>query len=68
VDLPDGRRQVVTYHVADEYSGYVADVRYEQQQHVPTTTYVDEPVVNVPPPVFYGETVSDSYGVQNSKH
>ena len=53
----------MTYHVADEYSGYVADVRYEQQPHA----YVDEPAVNVPPPVFYGDAV-DSYGVQNSKH
>eukprot|EP00095_Tigriopus_kingsejongensis_P007914 maker-scaffold132_size323655-snap-gene-2.28 protein:Tk07914 transcript:maker-scaffold132_size323655-snap-gene-2.28-mRNA-1 annotation:"hypothetical protein DAPPUDRAFT_18318" len=28
VALPDGRIQTVTYSVADEYSGYVADVSY----------------------------------------
>ena len=29
VALPDGRIQHVNYHVADAYSGYVADVSYE---------------------------------------
>ena len=31
--LPDGRIQTVTYHVADDYSGYVADVTYEGVPH-----------------------------------
>ncbi|XP_040581667.1 uncharacterized protein [Lepeophtheirus salmonis] len=36
VALPDGRTQVVNYNVADAYSGYVADVKYEGQAHYDT--------------------------------
>ena len=33
VNLPDGRTQVVSYNVADAYSGYIADVKYEGEAH-----------------------------------
>lgn len=33
VALPDGRIQTVKYHVADAYSGYVADVSYSGEPH-----------------------------------
>merc|ERR1712168_1233463 len=50
VALPDGRTQVVTYNVADAYSGYVADVKYEG---VPT--YGPAPVhVAHPAPLIHG--------------
>ena len=32
--MPDGRRMVVTYYV-DGYSGFVADVKYEDAYHKP---------------------------------
>ncbi|XP_066979035.1 cuticle protein-like [Macrobrachium rosenbergii] len=36
VQLPDGRKQVVTY-VADDYGGYVAQVQYYGQAQYPAT-------------------------------
>merc|ERR1712037_1070421 len=44
VKLPDGRTQIVTYTVADDDSGFVAEVRYEGQAVYPT-----EPTHSHPP-------------------
>ncbi|QQP41938.1 Putative LOC100870303 [Caligus rogercresseyi] len=51
VALPDGRIQTVTYTV-DEYSGYVADVKYEGTPVYPK--YEPQPYGKpVPPPPSY---------------
>ena len=47
VVLPDGRTQIVTYTVADAYSGFVADVRYEGEARY------DEPSPYKPAPAPY---------------
>ena len=39
--MPDGRKQIVTYKVADAYSGYVADVRYEGEGMYKFLTKID---------------------------
>merc|ERR1712001_706718 len=52
VALPDGRTQVVNYHVDDGYSGYVADVSYEGQAHyAPAPAH--KPAYHKPAPVYH---------------
>ena len=51
VDLPDGRTQIVTYNVADEHSGFVADVRYEGNAY--NQGYEPVPATYKPAPATY---------------
>ena len=54
---PDGRKQIVTYKVADQHSGYIADVRYEGEPtyvapapYSPPAPYVAPYVAPTPAP------------------
>merc|ERR1712088_308612 len=51
VALPDGRTQVVNYHVDDAYGGYVADVSYEGHAAYPPAP-VHKPAYK-PAPVYH---------------
>ena len=60
VELPDGRTQIVTYNVADAYSGYVADVSYAGEPHYAPEVPADKQPQAVysagaysPPPTVY---------------
>ena len=41
--LPDGRTQTVTYSVADEYTGYIADVSYAGTPHYGPVKHAPRP-------------------------
>merc|ERR1712117_773611 len=56
--LPDGRTQTVTYTVADDYSGYVADVQYSgyAEPHAPAYKAAPHPAPAykpAPAPVYH---------------
>eukprot|EP00095_Tigriopus_kingsejongensis_P007911 maker-scaffold132_size323655-snap-gene-2.26 protein:Tk07911 transcript:maker-scaffold132_size323655-snap-gene-2.26-mRNA-1 annotation:"bcs-1 protein" len=60
VALPDGRIQTVTYSVADEYSGFVADVSYSGK-----ATYGPGPHKEGPALYNYAYAVHDDYSGAN---
>ena len=49
MQLPDGRRQIVTYSVADENSGYVADVSYSGEPTYQVTETLRQTEIVSPP-------------------
>merc|ERR1712110_318389 len=53
--LPDGRTQTVTYTVADDYSGYIADVKYDGYA-APAPAYKPTPAYKpAPAPAYRGK-------------
>ena len=52
--LPDGRTQTVNYNVADDYSGYVADVKYSGEAHYDHPAPVHhKPAYHKPAPAYH---------------
>ena len=52
--LPDGRTQTVNYNVADDYSGYVADVKYSGEAHYDHHAPVHhKPAYHKPAPAYH---------------
>jgi len=60
VKLPDGRTQIVTYTVADDDSGFVAEVRYEGEAVYPPEPSQSHP--QAPPGYSHQPSYIASYG------